>query len=287
MTLTRFVSSRAVLTISLALASASMVGTGCSRSDRAASRPAPAALGSAISSHSNNAVSPEEREGNRRRQLSEQAPAIRVESGALVVRSDEDHVDAHATRTTNGWAVSWGDKSHQRAFMMVADERGSISAAPAMVRQAVSEEEEVYPPDVVAVGNGFIVAWTDPSNGRVRFARLDSNRRPVGRPSIVHDGLESPRSTRLAAGTNEHGVAVQLDQGVYFARVNAEGARQGEGVLLAEDTQIAAIEAVRAAAHGFEVRWREANGAVRSATVGRDGRVATRTITDPAQVAAR
>ncbi|MBL8684351.1 MAG: hypothetical protein JNK05_34570 [Myxococcales bacterium] len=283
MTHSRFATSRSVLAASLALVCAA----GCSRSERSAPRPTPAALGSALTTHNANATTAEEREANRHRQASEQAPTLAMQSGTLAVRADEDHVDAHATRTNNGWAVSWGDMAHQRAFMLLTDATGAVRAAPALVRQAVSEEEEVYPPDVAATSNGYAVVWTDPSNGRVRFARLDSSRRPVGRASIVHDGLESPRSTRLAVGTNEHGVAVQLDHGVYFARVNAEGARQGDGVLLAEEGDVASIEGVRAVGQGYEVRWREAGGAVRAATVSRDGRVAQRTVSDPARVAAR
>lgn len=212
---------------------------------------------------------------------------MQMQGGSLAVRSDEDHVDAHSTRVRDGYAVSWGDKAHQRAFMLLTDAQGAHRGTPALVRQAVSEEEEVYPPDVVATGNGFAVAWTDPSNGRVRFARLDANRRPVGRASIVHDGLESPRVARIASGNNEHGVAVQLDQGVYFARVSADGTRIGEGALLAEETTIAALDRVQATTTGYEVSWRESSGAVRSATVSRDGRVALRTLSDPSRVAMR
>jgi hypothetical protein len=171
--------------------------------------------------------------------------------------------------------------------MLLTDERGAVRQQPTLVRQAVSEEEEVYPPDVVATRGGYAMSWTDPSNGRVRFARLDNNRRPVGRASIVHDGLESPRTTRLASQGDEHGIAVQLDRGVYFARVNRDGARVGDGALLAEDVPVTSLDHVGVTATGFEVRWHEEGGAVRSATISRDGRVALRTVSDPTRVASR
>ncbi|MFO0559133.1 MAG: hypothetical protein U0269_14050 [Polyangiales bacterium] len=258
----------------------------CNRTDHAAPRPTQAALSTALPSVSASAT-PAELEARRHAQASEQAPTMQMQGGSLAVRSDEDHVDAHSTRVRDGYAVSWGDKAHQRAFMLLTDAQGEVRGTPALVRQAVSEEEEVYPPDVVATGNGFAVAWTDPSNGRVRFARLDANRRPVGRASIVHDGLESPRVARIASGNNEHGVAVQLDQGVYFARVSSDGTRIGEGALLAEETAITAIDRVQATPSGYEVSWRESSGAVRTATVARDGRVALRTLSDPSRVAMR
>jgi len=258
----------------------------CNRSDHAAPRPTQAALSTALPSVSS-AATPAEVEARRHAQASEQAPAMQMQGGSLAVRSDEDHVDAHSTRVRDGYAVSWGDKAHQRAFMLLTDAQGAIRATPTLVRQAVSEEEEVYPPDVVATSNGFAVAWTDPSNGRVRFARLDANRRPVGRASIVHDGLESPRTTRIASANNEHGIAVQLDHGIYFARVSSDGTRIGDGALLAEETAITSIDRVLATATGYEVSWRESSGAVRSATVSRDGRVVLRTISNPSRVAMR
>jgi hypothetical protein len=258
----------------------------CNRSDHAVSRPTQAALSTALPSRSAS-TSPEEREAQRHAHASEQPPAMQLQGGSLAVRSDEDHVDAHSTRIHNGYAVSWGDREHRRAFMVLTDAQGALRTPPALVRQAVSEEEEVYPPDVVATDNGFAVAWTDPSNGRVRFARLDAHRRPIGRASIVHDGLEAPRVARIASGHNEHGIAVQLDQGIYFARVSPDGTRIGDGILLAEETAITAIDRVQVTATGYEVRWREASGAVRSATISRDGRVARRTLSDQSRVALR
>lgn len=258
----------------------------CNRTDHAAPRPTQAALSTALPSVGANAT-PAEVEARRHAQASEQAPTMQMQGGSLAVRSDEDHVDAHSTRVRDGFAVSWGDKTHQRAFMLLTDGQGAVRGQPAVVRQAVSEEEEVYPPDVVATGNGYALAWTDPSNGRVRFARLDANRRPVGRASIVHDGLESPRAARLASAHNEHGVAVQLDQGVYFARVSSDGTRIGDGALLVEDTAVTSIDRVQATATGYEVSWRESSGAVRSATVARDGHVSSRTLSDPSRVAMR
>jgi hypothetical protein len=278
--------SRPTLALSFVIAGA-LFSTGCSRGERSAPRPTQAALGTAISTVTQPSASEQEREDARHRAASERAPSMRMQSGALSVTADEDHVDAHATRSGAGWAVTWGDRAHERAFMLLTDGQGAVRAAPVLVRQATSEEEEVYPPDVVATSNGYALAWTDPSNGRVRFARLDTSRRPVGRARIVHDGLESPRTTRLASNANEHGIAVQLDHGVYFARVNAEGARVGQGVLLSEDAAIAAIESVRSVGSSFEVRWREESGAVRSASISREGQVALRTHADPGRVASR
>jgi hypothetical protein len=212
---------------------------------------------------------------------------MRLEQGTLAVQSDDDHQGATGSRLASGWAVTWGDRAHQRAFMLVTDEQGAVRGAPAMVRQAVSEEEEIYPPHVVATAGGYAMAWTDPSNGRVRFARLDTARRPVGRASIVHDGLESPRAARLASHAQQHAVAVQMDRGVYFARLSPDGTRVGEGHLLAEDVAVSALLHLRATGSGFEVSWRESDGAVRSATISHSGHVATRTVSDPSRVAAR
>lgn len=258
----------------------------CNKSDSTAARPTQAALGTALPSVGA-AQTPAEREAAQHDRAAQQAPTMQMQAGSLAVRSDDDHVDAHSTRVRDGWAVSWGDHDHRRAYMLVADSAGAVRAQPALVRQAVSEEEEVYPPDVVATSSGYAVAWADPSNGRVRFARLDSNRRPVGRASIVHDGLEAPRATRIASRDNEHAVAVQLDRGVYFARVSSDGTRIGDGALLVEDTEIRALDRVQATSNGYEVSWREASGAVRSATVSGDGRVAVRTVSDPSRVASR
>ncbi len=275
---------------SVTVSTAALVALGslaaCNRAEHSTPRPTQAALGTALPTISPSSTA-EEREADRHARASEQAPTLQMQSGSLSVQADADHVDAHSTRVRNGWAVSWGDHAHRKAFMLLTDASGAVRAAPALVRQAVSEEEEVYPPDIVATSDGFAVAWTDPSNGRVRFARLDANRRPVGRASIVHDGLESPRVTRIASHASEHGVAVQLDRGVYFARVSADGSRIGEGALLAEDTAITSLDRVQPTATGYDVSWREASGAHRTASVGRDGRVALRTHSDPTRVALR
>jgi hypothetical protein len=279
--------TRSVASTLLAAVAFSALAQGCSRGDSSnAPRPGQAALGTALP-RPTEAPSSEEQAAERHRRAAEQPPAMRIEAGALSVRADDDHREAHADRTASGWAVSWGDHDNARMFLALADAQGALRGAPAMVRQAVSEEEEVHAPAVTATATGFALAWADPSNGRVRFARLDGARRPVGRGTIVHDGLESPSAPRIASRPESHGVAVQLAQGVYFARLSTDGARLGSGTLLAEDTPGAVLTDLRPGARGYEVSWREPGGAVRTATVSDDGQIAVRLVSDPSRVAAR
>lgn len=190
------------------------------------------------------------------------------------VRTDENHVGATVARTESGFAVTWGDQERSRVFFAQLDATGRALAASRLLRQAIPDEEDAVGASLAVGDRELGVAWADTANGRVRFARVRPNGDAIGTPTLLHDGLEMPRSTAVAWDGREWGVAVQMDRGVYFARVGHDGARIGDGVLLTEGAAVGAIASVRASADGFEVVWRDPNrGAEHRAVIGRDGRV--------------
>lgn len=194
---------------------------------------------------------------------SRQPPRLQVEgTGAHAkaeVREDEHHREPHTVRVPGGWAVTWSDRNHTRAFFARLDETGEPVAAPSMVRESHSTEEDIWSPSVAFTGQGYGLAWSDPANGRVRFVRLDLQGRPTGRATIVHEGLEMPVATRVVWTGTDFGIAVAMHTGVYFTRVNREGERLGDGVVLAEGTPVAALEELSATASGFVLAWRDAD----------------------------
>jgi hypothetical protein len=212
------------------------------------------------------------------------APAVQVEgvgfAARVAVRADEHHREPQAVRAPGGWAVTWSDREHARAFFARTDEVGRARGPARVVRAAHgSEEEDVWAPALAALGeDGFALAWSDPANGRVRFQRLDAAGSARGGATIVHEGLEMPLATRIVWNGSEYGLAVALHAGVYFARVDAQGARVGDGVLLAEGTPVAELEELSAGAHGFTVAWRDADEghARHRVRLGRDGQLAPR-----------
>jgi len=210
---------------------------------------------------------------------SRQVPEMRIEGVGLAARAeareDEHHRSPQVARVQGGWVVTWGDRDHARAFFARMDEAGSPLGAPVVVRESRSSEEDVWSPAVVPAGRGFGMAWVDPANGRVRFVRLDAEGHPTGRATIVHDGLEMPMSARVAYNGSEFGIAVAMHAGVYFARVNAQGERVGDGVVVAEGTRVAALEELTAGPHGFALAWRDADEghAHHRVRIGRDGQV--------------
>ncbi|MDP3275397.1 MAG: hypothetical protein Q8Q09_09400 [Deltaproteobacteria bacterium] len=280
------------LRLTLPLALMVMASMHCKRSNQDnVSHPATqGALSTAVTRSDSPSVesSRDEQEAARWSARAEQAPALRMERGQLTVQSDDAHLDAHAHSTNHGFAVTWGDHDHRRAYLMLADQAGTPMGAPALVRHSQSEESDVYPPDVAAVSGGYVAAWSDPANNRVRFLRLDASRRPVGRSKIVHDGLESPRTTRLAVHPSGFAIAVQMDRGVYFARLSPDGTRIGEGVVLVDDTEVSSIHDLQATAQGFSVQWQETDGARRVARISTGGRVeSVRTLSDSSRLAMR
>jgi hypothetical protein len=254
-------------------ASTALWASGCTKSDRTSqARPTQAALSTAVRSVIPVANS-EEASEERNRLQAERLPSLSMANGKLQVTADEFHDGAHATSVANGWAVSWSDKTHRRSYLALADAEGHATGGAAMVHQSVSADEDVYAPDVISVAGGYVMVWTDPANNRVRFQRLDATRRPMGRATIIHDGLESPRSTRVVENGSEFAVGVAMDHGVYFARVGRDGERLGDGVLVAENVSVKQIESIRPNASGVELTWTDSAGAPHNARLTREGRL--------------
>jgi hypothetical protein len=162
-------------------------------------------------------------------------------------------------RTAEGWAFSWSDREHGRALFARADAAGNAVGGTVTVREARSEEEQIWAPSVASSGRGYAVAWSDPSNGRVCLALLDEQGQAFGRPTVVHDGLSMPLMTRVVWNGEEYGIAVGLHEGVYFARVDVRGQRVGEGRLLAEGATVASLDGLTVVGGGFQLRWHDSD----------------------------
>jgi hypothetical protein len=220
-------------------------------------------------------------------------PNARVQGLGLgahaIVQDDAAHQNVAATRTGEGWALSWNDPERTRAFVARMDPEGRPTGRPMMVRESHSDEEDVVAPAVASNGSEMGVAWVDPANGALRFKRMSASGQSMGRPTMIHDGLEMPRATRIAWNGSEYGIAVALPTGVYFARVNREGARVGRGVMVAEDTAVGGIDELTASSSGFQVAWHEAGesaGVRHEARITRDGQVVS-TLPSSIRVATR
>ena len=258
-----------------------------------AQRQTQGAVGTAIQRVQNtvaNAVDPRAPGVAERTQDSATLPAARVEGTRATVRDDAAHQNVNAARTTDGWALSWNDPEHTRAFVARLDAEGHAVGAPLTVRESRSEEEDVAGPAVASNGSELGVSWVDPANGAVRFKRLSHVGASLGRPTVVHDGLEMPQATRIAWNGNEYGIGVAMQSGVYFARVNRDGQRVGGGVMVAEDVAVGGIDSVTATNTGFQVAWHEAgeSAGVRHETrVNRDGQVSEVNVRAGVRVASR
>lgn len=194
--------------------------------------------------------------------LSATAPIAHVEgSGAdarLVVQADEHHVAPSSAHLGQRFGATWTDRDGQTLRYANYDLQGHVEGAPLQLHQAVEGEESVASSSLVAVGSeGYALAWVDGENGRVRFARLDANGVRRGASTIVHEGLEAPRSTRLVWNGHEFAVAVGLWQGVYFARINAAGTRVSDGSVMAEGETVRSVDELRTDAQGYNLAWTE------------------------------
>lgn len=159
--------------------------------------------------------------------------------------ADRDHQEIAATPMGEHVGVTWTDQGHGRVYFGQVSRAGQPEGAATVLHTlADAEEESIASPSVVAVPGGFGVAWVDHENGRVRFRRLDAAGAPQGRATIVHEGLEDPTRATLGWNGTEFAVAVQLRQGVYFARVSAAGERLGDGSILAEGERVEGVDAL-------------------------------------------
>lgn len=187
--------------------------------------------------------------------------------GGLQFAEDGAHEEIAQQPSATSTALTWTGRSHGAVYFGRVDRQGhALGRATILHAVADAEEELVGSPSVVSVPGGYGVAWVDGDNGRVRFRRLDADGNPVGRASIVHEGLESPEHVQLAWNGREFAVAVQLWHGVYFARVSREGQRVGDGSVVAEGESVRRVEALRWEASGWHVEYAvERNGATERA----------------------
>ncbi len=156
---------------------------------------------------------------------------------------DRDHLEIANTQLADHVGVTWTDREHAHVYFGQVDRQGHPEGRAVVLHTLADvEQESLGSPSVVAVPGGFGVAWVDRENGRVRFRQLDARGAPVGRASIVHEGLEDPERATLGWNGTEFAVAVQLRQGVYFARVSPAGERLGDGAILAEGARIEGVE---------------------------------------------
>jgi hypothetical protein len=194
----------------------------------------------------------------------EQVPSPVIQAdGSMRFVPDSNHQEISGARGRDGVAVTWTDGAHQGVYVGLLDAQGRARGAGSRLHAGVTDEEGAASPAVVAANEGYGVAWADRENGRVRFARLDARGALRGRVSIVHDGIDAPRSARLVWNGREFGVAVGLRRGVYFSRIGDNGARLGEPVVLSESSSVNSIDAVEWDGHAFGV----------AITVSADGRV--------------
>ncbi|MFO0630896.1 MAG: hypothetical protein U0325_35445, partial [Polyangiales bacterium] len=151
--------------------------------------------------------------------------------------------------------VTWTDRAHEGVWFGLTDLRGEAQGVGQQVYAAVRDEERADAPAVVGTREGFAVAWVDGDNGRVMFRRLDGQRRPAGAAVIVHEGLESPRAVSLVATGEGFGLAAALWQGVYFAQLDARGARVDDGEMLVEGDAVTALHGLRWERDGYTVAF--------------------------------
>lgn len=175
----------------------------------------------------------------------------------LVIAADAHHVAPSTARVGNQFAATWTDHDSQTIRFAAYDASAHAVGASHTVHRSVECEESASAASIVASGDGYAVAWIDSENGRVRFARLDASGTQSGPATIVHEGLEAPQSARLLANGREFAVAVALWHGVYFARINAQGERAGEGSVLAEDQSVRSIDELRVDGANYGLGWTE------------------------------
>lgn len=268
----------------LALAVAIGAALGCqsrgaSGSNASSARPVQAAVGlgmhRTLRLESASVTDPEARAAAGR---AAQMPALTLHgsgpSARLDVRADDDHQNPLAVRAGAGWALTWSDRDHARAFFARTDDRGRAIGVPIAVRVSESAEEDVWAPSVAFTGSEYGIAWADPANGRVNFARFDANGRRLGGITVLHEGLEMPLATRAVWNGSEYGVAVAMSQGIYFVRVRRDGERLGHGVIVAEGNAVASLDELSASSSGFALQWRDAgeNAAAHRTRLSREGR---------------
>lgn len=170
-------------------------------------------------------------------------PRMHPDGDSVGFDADRNHLDIATARGGDRLGVAWHDTAEGMWFSST-DLHGSGVGAPVQIRALVADEEGLSAPSVVAAGDAFGVAWVDAENGRVRFQLVGADGARRG-ASIIHDGLADPQSARLVFNGREFGVAAQLRQGVYFARVDTQGRRLDAGQLFAEGEPVAAVDTVR------------------------------------------
>lgn len=167
---------------------------------------------------------------------------------------DSNHQDIATARSADHMGVAWHDAGEGMWFAST-DLQGHAVGAPVQLRALVSDEESLSAPSVVAAGDGFGVAWVDAENGRVRFQMVGADGLARGASTIVHEGLADPQGVRLVYSGREFGVAAQLREGVYFARVDAQGRRLDAGRVFAEGESVDALDGLRWDGRGYSVGY--------------------------------
>jgi hypothetical protein len=184
-------------------------------------------------------------------------PTVSNEGGVVRFLPDEGHQQIASVPVGARLAVTWTDGGHDGVWFGLTDLRGAAEGRGVRVHAAVEDEEHVASPTVVGTPEGFALAWVDGENGRVMFARLDTQRRLLAAPSIVHEGLEAPRTVTLAWNGRSFGVGVALWQGVYFAHLDARGRRADDGAMVSEGDAVTALHGVRWDRDRYVVAWTE------------------------------
>lgn len=173
----------------------------------------------------------------------------------LRFEADDAHQSIASVRVGQQMALTWTNRDHDGLWFGTTDLHGAAQGVGQRIYAAAEDEERADAPSVVATAEGFAVAWVDGENGRVMFRRLDARRRPVGRAVIVHEGLSSPRSVSLVPSANGFGLAAALFQGVYFAQLDASGARVDDGTMVSEGEPVTAMQPLRWERDAFTLAW--------------------------------
>ncbi|MEZ4389898.1 MAG: hypothetical protein R3A48_02290 [Polyangiales bacterium] len=173
----------------------------------------------------------------------------------LRFEADDAHQSIASVRVGEQMALAWTNLDHDGLWFGTTDLHGVGQGAAQRIYAAAEGEERAEAPSVVATAQGFAVAWVDGENGRVMFRRLNAQRRPVGRAVIVHEGLSSPRSVSLAPSGDGFGLAAALFEGVYFAQLDASGARVDDGTMVSEGEPVTAMQPLRWERDAFTLAW--------------------------------
>ncbi len=183
----------------------------------------------------------------------------------------------------NAWGLAWADTRNARS--QIFTRRPGADGRPVGQETVVSTNNgNHFNPSLAWTGNGYGVAWHSTRDGspRIYFAKLDAAGARVGeeRPINVTFAASSSSLPALVWNGNGFGLAWQDDRDgvaeIWFARLDADGARQGDEVQVTDTNLPSTVPALAWNGNGYGVSWaenRDGNVDVLFARLGADGRI--------------